>query len=172
MIRVEARQRTAGGQIQRGEYQTVATLLATADPEQAKAVSELAALKKGGDKLLLARALVDRNWGAPLWSSYYRGISQRYAALPPDSSEARNIARYIEASSGPFHALGLFVQWLEAHPEASNARAVLSEADRAFNKLASYGGGGLFWDNRLKQHDLTTRLRKVGKRIRQSDAGP
>jgi hypothetical protein len=153
----------------RADIQGAATVIQSVDPEQAAALRGMAAFAQHGDKLGLARAFNQRaqSLGSGEDRDFYRGVSTRYTALDPQSAEARAIAAYFEAGTGAFHALRAYVEWLEANPNAPNARQVLAEADRTYVLLQAYGGWpDLFWERHLTRHDLTLRLRQVGKRLR------
>lgn len=151
------------------DYQGAARLLQPIDAEQAKDLRQMAELVKRHDTLGLARALRRHKESLVLaiepW--VYRGLSETLGSLPVDGAEAKRLAALIRDCSGSFRALRLLVQWLEAHPAAPNARAVLQEADGAYIELGAYGSyDNLFWSRYLQQHDLTQRLRRVGKEIR------
>ena len=154
------------------DYLGAAQLLRAVDPRQAADLKTMAGLQQAGDALGLAKGLRTHKQSLVLDidQATYRGLSLQWSARPADSAAARNIADYLEGTSGSFQALRLLVEWLEQHPSVPNARRVLQDADGTYNELGAYGSWpDLFWAQRLKNHELSIRLRRVGKLIRQAN---
>ncbi|HEY3499924.1 MAG TPA: hypothetical protein VGK73_34775 [Polyangiaceae bacterium] len=170
LLRGEAQSAVAADLLRSGDVAGAARALRVPQPERASALERIAKLRRSGDELELARAW--RELGSGDDPGVYRGFSMLYPRFAPGSAEAKNIVSYLEASSGSFQSLAPYVAWLEKHPGARNARAVLAEADAAYIALTAYGGWpNLFWVQYLERHDLVARLRRVGKRIRSAHGG-
>jgi hypothetical protein len=168
-IRDHALRAAALDRLAKDDYRGAALLLQPVDAEQASDLKQMAELRKNHDTLGLARALRRHKQSLVLkiepW--VYRGLDEALAQLPADGAEAKRLGAVLRDCSGSFRALRLLVEWLEQHPAATNARAVLQEADGAYIELGAYGSyDNLFWSRYLKHHDLAQRLRRVGKEIR------
>ncbi len=130
----------------------------------------LAKAKSANAELELARFL-EANRGRifhPIDNGWYRGLSYRHATLVKSNApEARRIRTHFERTNERWRALGLTTRWLENNRNASNARTVLGEADRYYNRLINLGGGDYyFWGRHAKTSPSVAALRRVGRDIR------
>ena len=156
---------------QRGRWRAAAQLIQHDFPHQARRWRQAAALADRRDNkaaLELARLLVEQR--ASMFNEadngWYRGVSERHAGIR-SPRERRAIASHFRRRSARWRALELLVGWLARNRSHDDARQVLAEADRQYNRLINRGGSDRhFWGRFAKQAPAVKRLRRVGRAIR------
>lgn len=82
--------------------------------------------------------------------------------------EGKQIERHLTRSTPRWLALVAYTKWLRANRDHPSARAVLGEADRAYNRLINMGGqDDFFWGKHAATSRDVVALREVGRQIRQ-----
>lgn len=154
-----------------GKWRGAAKLIEKDDPARAKLWRKAAALAEAGDKKQVeyARFLRDQH-GKLLYSAdrgFYRGLSQRYDALPAKSPERPQIENALTRSSERWLAMEAYTRWLAKHSTEPKARGVLAEADAVYNLLVNWAGGEYYyWGKHAAKSPSAVELRRVGKSIR------
>jgi hypothetical protein len=128
------------------------------------------ALGKGADRDLAWARFLDAHAGE-LFSDgdpgFYRAVSDREEKLPSGARERTQIRDMLMRSTERWLALESYTRWLLAHPHAPDARDVLDEADRVFNRLINFGGADtFFWGRTAKGTSTIADLLRVGAEIR------
>jgi hypothetical protein len=161
-----------------GRWAEGAAIIRRAAPESAAAWDEAArlAVAKGADHDLAWARFLEAHAGELLFgyeSGPYRGVSGIEESLPAGSPEKARIGDMLLRSSERWLALQAYARWLGTHagpPNASpNAREVLGEADRVYNRLINKGVIGDCYFGRVIPASITAKdLRSLGARIRAS----
>jgi hypothetical protein len=137
-------------------------------------VARLAAAPSADRDLALAR-FFDRHPGEVVSiadSGPYRGISMVDERLPARSPEHARVGEMLMRTTERWLALENYVRWLAQNRQAPAARAVLDEADRAYNGLVNYGGSdSYFWARWAPITTTVADLRRLGAAIRKRSAG-
>jgi hypothetical protein len=172
-----------------GKWSRAASLITKDEPPRAELWREAGALAKGRDaasELAFARFL-DQNQEILLYEAdhaFYRSLSERYVSLvhtgasrsggrisKTEGDEPRRIEAALTRGTTRWLALEAYARALQANPRAKDAATTLEEADRTYNRLINWGGGGLFWESYAKNSPPALAIRAAGKTIRSPTGG-
>lgn len=169
-VREDALVESAARAVAQGKWALAARHASLASSGRAKLwkkLGVLAASKQPDRDLELARYL-DAHVGELFFDAdpgFYRGVSGREEQAP--AAEKKKIALALTRSHERWLALEAYTRFLEQNVKDARARAVLSEADRAYSRITNFGGGDAFFFGRHAKHDATiARLRAAGAKIR------
>jgi hypothetical protein len=189
-VRWEARLALASRRLaESGDWQQGAALLDPVDPERAARWREIATLstdRSPAGVLALARYL--RSHGGQIFVRADNDEVWWYRALPvigyegydmgplapPYPEQARRAAAWLQGSFATWRAVQAYARWLEMlevrklrGESLREARAVLDEADVAYNLLLNYGSGDYYaWNGFLPQTEEAQTIRRVGAALR------
>lgn len=82
--------------------------------------------------------------------------------------ERQAVRTYLTTGTELFRAFEAYAAWLErAGPRDPRARAVLEEADQAYNRLVNWDSWrSTVWINLLEDTDAVVTVRRIGREIR------